>query len=131
MAGRHLLLWYPIKEREDSDTLARRLRRSAIAKVLRAEVGFAGQREPGLAACGLIVVNPPWTLEGELEVMLPALANFGRTLSRRLDRARRRMICARSWLQRRKTLSPLFHSPRLAYCIGLALTFRLLWGPAE
>ena len=27
-----------------------------------------------LAGCGLIVVNPPWTLEAELKMMLPALA---------------------------------------------------------
>ena len=37
------------------------------------------QRRPpaapgGLAACGLIVVNPPWTLESELAALLPALA---------------------------------------------------------
>jgi len=32
-------------------------------------------RDPDrLGACGLIVVNPPWTLAGELEVMLPELA---------------------------------------------------------
>ena len=40
------LLWYPIKGRQDPDALARRLRRSAIPKVLRAEVDFAVQREP-------------------------------------------------------------------------------------
>ncbi|HWF97309.1 MAG TPA: 23S rRNA (adenine(2030)-N(6))-methyltransferase RlmJ [Xanthobacteraceae bacterium] len=27
-----------------------------------------------MTGCGLIVVNPPWTLEQELRVMLPGLA---------------------------------------------------------
>jgi 23S rRNA (adenine2030-N6)-methyltransferase len=71
------VLWYPLKGRRDSDALARRLRRSAIPKVLRAEVDFAMQRKPeGLAGCGLIVVNPPWMLAGELEVLLPFFAKL-------------------------------------------------------
>jgi 23S rRNA (adenine2030-N6)-methyltransferase len=69
------LLWYPIKTREQPDALARRLQRSGIAKILRAEVGIGPPSAPaGLERCGLIVVNPPWTLEGELRTMLPALA---------------------------------------------------------
>ena len=71
------VLWYPLKGRQDSDMLARRLRRSAIPKVLRAEVDFAVQRKPeGLAGCGLIVVNPPWLLAGELEILLPFFAKL-------------------------------------------------------
>ena len=69
------LIWYPTQGRQDSDALAKRLRRSAIPKVLRAEVDFALQREPErCAGCGLIVVNPPWTLAGELEILAPVLA---------------------------------------------------------
>jgi 23S rRNA (adenine2030-N6)-methyltransferase len=72
------LLWYPIKAREEPDALARRLRRSGIGKVLRAEISIAPRIAPPaesrLAGCGLIVVNPPWTLEQELQVMLPGLA---------------------------------------------------------
>jgi 23S rRNA (adenine2030-N6)-methyltransferase len=72
--GGSYLLWYPIKERAAPDALARRLRRAGIAKILRAELSIAAS--PGsnrLGACGLIVVNPPWTLERELDVLLPAL----------------------------------------------------------
>jgi 23S rRNA (adenine2030-N6)-methyltransferase len=69
------LLWYPIKAREQPDALARRLRRSGIGKILRAEVSVAPLVDPSrLSGCGLIVVNPPWTLEQELQVMLPELA---------------------------------------------------------
>ncbi len=67
------LLWYPIKTRAPADVLARRLARSGIAKILRVELDLAPAREH-LAACGLIVVNPPWTLEAELRILVPALA---------------------------------------------------------
>jgi 23S rRNA (adenine2030-N6)-methyltransferase len=74
-AGGSYLLWYPIKEREGPDVLARRLRRSGMTKILRVELRLAAPREAGrLAACGLIAVNPPWTLAGEVEILLPELA---------------------------------------------------------
>jgi 23S rRNA (adenine2030-N6)-methyltransferase len=42
---------------------------------LRAELGVAAPRAAtGLGACGLIVINPPWTLAGELAILLPELA---------------------------------------------------------
>jgi 23S rRNA (adenine2030-N6)-methyltransferase len=75
--GGSYLLWYPIKERSAPDALTRRLRRSGIAKILRAEVSIAVS--PGsnrLGACGVIVVNPPWTLASELDALLPALATI-------------------------------------------------------
>jgi 23S rRNA (adenine2030-N6)-methyltransferase len=69
------LLWYPIKARDEPDALARRLRRSGIGKVLRAEVSIGPLIDCArLSGCGLIVVNPPWTLQQELKVMLPQLA---------------------------------------------------------
>jgi 23S rRNA (adenine2030-N6)-methyltransferase len=69
------LLWYPIKARDEPDALARRLRRSGIGKILRAEVSIAAKPDPSrLSGCGLIVVNPPWMLEQELQTMLPELA---------------------------------------------------------
>jgi 23S rRNA (adenine2030-N6)-methyltransferase len=68
------VMWYPIKGREQADALARRLRRTDIPKILRVEINVGSARvDNRLAACGLIVVNPPWTLAGELAVMLPAL----------------------------------------------------------
>jgi 23S rRNA (adenine2030-N6)-methyltransferase len=69
------LVWYPIKERAAPDGLARRLRRSGRAKILRAELTVAEARDTDrLGACGLIVVNPPWTLADELQIMLAELA---------------------------------------------------------
>jgi 23S rRNA (adenine2030-N6)-methyltransferase len=67
-------LWYPIKGRAEPDAFAKRLRRLAIPKMLRAELIVSPLRDPTrLNGSGLILVNPPWTLEGELNTLLPAL----------------------------------------------------------
>jgi 23S rRNA (adenine2030-N6)-methyltransferase len=79
-AGGTYLLWYPIKGRREPDALARRLQRSGIAKILRAELCVAAIPEEGpLGGCGLIIVNPPWTLETEIAALLPALATILKT----------------------------------------------------
>jgi 23S rRNA (adenine2030-N6)-methyltransferase len=70
-------LWYPIKGRSEPDALAKSLRRLGIAKMLCAELIVAPLSDPThLNGCGLILVNPPWTLESELSVLLPALAGI-------------------------------------------------------
>ncbi len=68
-------LWYPIKGRPEPDALAKSLSRLGIRKILRAELTVAPLSDPSrLNGSGLIVVNPPWTLEAELSILLPALA---------------------------------------------------------
>jgi 23S rRNA (adenine2030-N6)-methyltransferase len=82
------LLWYPIKGRQEPDALARRLKRSSIARILRAELAVAATPAQGpLGGCGLIVVNPPWTLENELAAILPELVKAlgSRNSNYRLD----------------------------------------------
>jgi 23S rRNA (adenine2030-N6)-methyltransferase len=78
------LLWYPVKNDAEVAAFVRRLGRSGIAKMLRAElvapvIDPSSAFDQGLRGSGLIAVNPPWTLYGELEVLLPAL---GKALSR-------------------------------------------------
>ncbi len=69
------MLWYPIKTRTEPDALAKRLRRAALPKTLRAELTAKPLGDASrLNGCGLVLVNPPWTLPGELEILLPALA---------------------------------------------------------
>jgi 23S rRNA (adenine2030-N6)-methyltransferase len=76
----HYLVWYPIKNTQDVAAFVRKLARSGIAKMLRVElIAASSAAETGLRGSGLIVVNPPWTLHDELNVLLPALA---RVLSR-------------------------------------------------
>ncbi|MGA8816298.1 MAG: 23S rRNA (adenine(2030)-N(6))-methyltransferase RlmJ, partial [Xanthobacteraceae bacterium] len=69
------MLWYPIKTREGSGALSRRLGRLGIAKILRSELIVGPLREDaGLSGSGLIVVNPPFTLEQDLRILLPTLS---------------------------------------------------------
>jgi 23S rRNA (adenine2030-N6)-methyltransferase len=71
------LLWYPIKERGAPDALARRLGRLGVPNVLRSELTLGPPRTAaGLFGSGLIVVNPPFTLERDLRTFLPALAKI-------------------------------------------------------
>jgi 23S rRNA (adenine2030-N6)-methyltransferase len=71
------VLWYPVKGRGEPDALAKRLRRLGTPKILRAELIVSAVSDPTrLNGCGLIVVNPPWTLEDDLSTLLPALARL-------------------------------------------------------
>ena len=48
-----------------------------MSKILRAELTVAPLSDPTkLNGCGLILINPPWTLENELSALLPALAGI-------------------------------------------------------
>jgi 23S rRNA (adenine2030-N6)-methyltransferase len=71
------MLWYPIKDRDAPDALARRLARLALPNVLRTELTLGPPRaEAGLIGSGLVVVNPPFTLERDLRTAMPALAKM-------------------------------------------------------
>jgi 23S rRNA (adenine2030-N6)-methyltransferase len=67
-------LWYPIKDTRETERFARRIAQLGVLRVLRAELTLIGRPEERLRGSGFIVVNPPWTLEAELRIMLPALA---------------------------------------------------------
>lgn len=69
------LLWYPIKDRAATDRLAEEVRSAAKIKLLRAELLVRPASDAGLLiGTGLIVANPPFTLEDQLKSLLPALA---------------------------------------------------------
>jgi 23S rRNA (adenine2030-N6)-methyltransferase len=73
------LLWYPVKSRRATDSLARHVAEIVAAgaspgKCLRLEFSVAPQTaEAGLISAGLLIVNPPWKLAGELRTILPEL----------------------------------------------------------
>jgi len=73
------LLWYPAKSRRASDGLAQRVAEiasttSGSGKCLRLEFSVAPQQAgAALASAGLLVGNPPWTLQDELKAILPEL----------------------------------------------------------
>src|ERR1700692_2021196 len=73
------LLWYPVKSRRATDSLARHVAEVVGAgpspgKCLRLEFSVARQAAgAALVSAGLLIVNPPWTLQGELKAILPEL----------------------------------------------------------
>ncbi|PBC02987.1 23S rRNA (adenine(2030)-N(6))-methyltransferase RlmJ [Mesorhizobium sp. WSM3860] len=67
-------LWYPIKDRKAVAAFRAALKATGIPKLL--DIAFEirpASSDPSLDGSGLVVVNPPFTLEAELRVMLPAL----------------------------------------------------------
>lgn len=66
-------LWYPIKRGAPLQEFNKALYDLEIPKMLSAELSVRSEREDGLTGSGLIVVNPPYTLKAELDVLLPFL----------------------------------------------------------
>lgn len=70
-------IWYPIKDRKAVDDFRHALAHGGVPDIL--DIAFtvrAPSPEPRLDGTGLIVVNPPHVLEGELHAVLPALARI-------------------------------------------------------
>jgi len=69
------MLWYPVKEARGAQALAQALVASGIAQLLRLELQVDHVKCDGpLARCGLLIVNPPFTLAEEAAMLLPHLA---------------------------------------------------------
>jgi 23S rRNA (adenine2030-N6)-methyltransferase len=69
-------LWYPLKDQKQRDAFLGGLAETGIPKILRAELMVRSPAHPPrLFGSGMIIVNPPFTLEAELRVLLPALAH--------------------------------------------------------
>jgi 23S rRNA (adenine2030-N6)-methyltransferase len=73
------ILWYPAKSRRATDELAKSVATAAAAvkppgKCLRLEFSVAPQTAgAALVSAGLLIVNPPWTLQTDLKTILPEL----------------------------------------------------------
>jgi 23S rRNA (adenine2030-N6)-methyltransferase len=73
------LLWYPVKSRRATDGLARHVADRVGAgaspgNALRLEFSVAPRATgAALVSAGVLIVNPPWTLAGELKAILPEL----------------------------------------------------------
>jgi 23S rRNA (adenine2030-N6)-methyltransferase len=76
-AGGVYALWYPLKDTRAVHDFISALRDCGIPKMLRAELSIRpASNPPRLHGTGMIIVNPPFTLEGELRILLPALAQL-------------------------------------------------------
>jgi 23S rRNA (adenine2030-N6)-methyltransferase len=75
--GGSYLAWYPVKDPRDTKSFIKRLMQHGIDKMLRMEVMIAPHTETTrLRGTGLLAINPPWTLEAEMKIVLPALAGL-------------------------------------------------------
>ncbi|HET8881763.1 MAG TPA: 23S rRNA (adenine(2030)-N(6))-methyltransferase RlmJ [Solimonas sp.] len=71
-----IAIWYPYKKRFDTERFLRRLRRDcpreAVNYVLETGAASIGQ----MHACGVLVINPPFSFVGEIAAALPWLADM-------------------------------------------------------
>ena len=79
------VIWYPVTTEKFADTFIDSIARLALPNMLRVELRVkAAIERGGLAGSGLIIVNPPFTLDDDMKMLLPALAqrlgtgNWGR-----------------------------------------------------
>ena len=69
------IIWYPVVDRHRVDRLEMTLASSGIRKILLLELGTATDRTGlGMTASGVIVINPPWSLDTEIAPTLDYLA---------------------------------------------------------
>ncbi|EKO3576340.1 23S rRNA (adenine(2030)-N(6))-methyltransferase RlmJ [Vibrio metschnikovii] len=67
-------IWYPVVNRCDIEDMLEGLANLGIRKILQVELGVAPDtNQRGMTASGMIVINPPWKLESEMQTILPFL----------------------------------------------------------
>jgi 23S rRNA (adenine2030-N6)-methyltransferase len=70
-------LWYPVLDERRTGYFRQALERSSMRDVLNLELKVASRRSlPGMYGCGIVVVNPPWTLSEDMQRTLPWLAEM-------------------------------------------------------
>lgn len=67
-------IWYPIKDKRTLNTFYSELKKSNAPKLLKAEFMIKeADNSLGLNGSGMVIANPPWKLETELQLILPYL----------------------------------------------------------
>lgn len=70
------MLWYPVVDRERIDKLEQQLTKSGIRNIQLFELNVAADTtEKGMTGSGMIVINPPWTLQQDMTEVLPYLVD--------------------------------------------------------
>lgn len=68
-------IWYPIKQVEKVNDFYRSLKLSGIRKIVSCELTMAFTEE-AFHACGMVVINPPWKWQTQIEKIMPALCHL-------------------------------------------------------
>ncbi|XTZ38638.1 23S rRNA (adenine(2030)-N(6))-methyltransferase RlmJ [Salmonella enterica] len=67
-------LWYPVVLRQQIKRMLRDLEATGIRNILQIELGVRPDSDQrGMTASGMIVINPPWKLEAQMNALLPWL----------------------------------------------------------
>ncbi|SPY33852.1 23S rRNA (adenine(2030)-N(6))-methyltransferase RlmJ [Pasteurella canis] len=67
-------IWYPVVLRQQIKRMLRHFENTGIRKILQIELAVRPDSEQrGMTASGMIVINPPWTLEQQMKKILPYL----------------------------------------------------------
>ena len=75
MATAVFIIWYPVTTEEFATKFIGTIKALDIPNMLHVELRIkAAFAQGGLSGSGLIIINPPWTLENDMRVLLPALA---------------------------------------------------------
>ena len=72
------LIWYPLKEPAPVERFRGELANARVSKIAAIDFGVGGDDE-GMNACGLLLINPPWTMFADWR---EPLAWLNRTLAR-------------------------------------------------
>ena len=71
------MLWYPVVDRKRNRFMERALKSTGIKNIQLYELGVQPDHDGfGMTACGMIVVNPPWTLLSIMQEALPWLSEI-------------------------------------------------------
>lgn len=67
-------LWYPIKTQEHAKKLYRKIQQAQISNILKVEFcPWPADMPQRLNGSGLLIINPPWQLDAQLNQLLPIL----------------------------------------------------------
>lgn len=70
------LIWYPVVDRLSVAAMERALKRTRIRNMKLFELGLSSDKPGrGMTASGMVVVNPPWTLDADMAELLPYLVS--------------------------------------------------------
>ena len=67
-------IWYPVVLRQQTKRIFKGLEATGIRKILKIELSVRPDSDQrGMTASGIVVINPPWTLETQMKEILPYL----------------------------------------------------------
>lgn len=71
------LLWYPVVNRKQTQTMIDGIVNSGIKRILQIELAIRpDNNQKGMTASGMIVINPPWKLQEQMQQILPWLQDI-------------------------------------------------------